>query len=120
MKQSVKISLLFRDEFSIQNGISNLLLLNHRVVVVVVDVDGVEDADHRGQRGQDAPEEQKLAASSTVEKRFDCQVMVMMMIGIVRWNSVDCQVFDGENSSSCDFGGIGCTSVRVVTHYVLK
>jgi hypothetical protein len=68
MKQSVKISLLFRDEFSIQNGISNLLLLNQRVVVVVVDVDGVEDADHRGQRRQDAPEEQKLAASSTVEK----------------------------------------------------
>jgi len=40
--------------------------LNQRVVVV--DVDGVEDADHRGQRRQDAPEEQKLAASSTVEK----------------------------------------------------
>ena len=66
MNQSIKISLLFRDEFSIQNCISNLLLLNQRVVVV--DVDGVEDADHRGQRRQDAPEEQKLAASSTVEK----------------------------------------------------
>ena len=84
-----------------------------------MDVDGVEDADHRGQRRQDAPKEQKLAASSTVEKGFDRQVMVMM-IGIVGWNSVDCQVFDRENSSSCDFGGIGCISVGVVTHYVLK
>ncbi len=82
-----------------------------------MDVDGVEDADHRSQRCQDAPEEQKLAASSTVEKGFDCQVMVVMMIGIVRWNSVDCQLFDRENSS---FRGIGCTSVGVVTHYVLK
>jgi hypothetical protein len=87
---------------------------------VVVDVDGVEDADHRGQRRQDAPKEQKLAASSTVEKGFDCQVVVVMMIGIMGWNSVDCQVFDGENSSSWNFGGIGCTSVGVVTHYVLK
>ena len=99
---SVIVGRTFEQVISAEQLVSELSLLDEGVV----DVDGVVEADQRGQGRQDAPEDEELAAGATLEESLYGHV-----IQLPSWNSqVRRNEHDWVNSSFAGF------NVDVVAH----
>ena len=99
---SVIVCRAFEKVISAEQLVSELSLLDEGVV----DVDGVVEADQRGQGRQDAPEDEELAAGATLEESLYGHV-----IQLPSWNSqVRRNEHDWVNSSFAGF------NVDVVAH----
>ena len=100
---SVIVCRAFEKVISAEQLVSELSLVDEGVV----DVDGVVEADQRGQGRQDAPEDEELAAGATLEESLYGHVMQLPS-----WNSCGRRnEYDWVNSSFAVF------YVDVVAHF---